>query len=74
MNRFALHSKPIPTFPLFAAPVARAEVGLLASLTQGWVSGHSLKHVFAAMAAWPVMALMHNGAHARIGQHGAVRA
>ena len=42
--------------------------------TQGWVSGHSLKHVFAAMAAWPVMALMHNGAHARIGQHGAVRA
>ena len=43
-------------------------------LTQGLVSGHSLKHVFAAMAAWPVMALMHNGAHARIGQHGAVRA
>ena len=42
--------------------------------TQGWVSGHSLKHVFAAMAAWPVMALMHNGAHARLGQHGAVRA
>ena len=43
-------------------------------LTQGLVSGHSLKHVFAAMAAWPVMALMHNGAHARLGQHGAVRA
>lgn len=42
--------------------------------TQGWVSGHSLKHVCAAMAAWPVIALMHNGAHARIGQHGAVRA
>ncbi len=42
--------------------------------TQGWVSGHSLKHVFAAMAAWPVMALMHNGAHARPEQHGAVRA
>ena len=42
--------------------------------TQGWVSGHSLKHVFAAMAAWPVIALMHNGAHARPEQHGAVRA
>ncbi len=30
-------------------------------LTHGWVSGHSLKHVAAAMAAWPLLALMHNG-------------
>ena len=28
--------------------------------TQGWVSGHSLKHVVAAMAAWPVLVVMHN--------------
>lgn len=31
--------------------------------TQGLVSGHTLKHVAAAMAAWPVMAVMQNGAH-----------
>jgi hypothetical protein len=30
--------------------------------TQGWISGHSLKHVAAAMAAWPVLGVMHNGA------------
>ena len=30
--------------------------------TQGWVSGHSLKHVMAALAAWPVIAVMHNDA------------
>ncbi len=30
------------------------------ALTQGWVSGHSLKHVVAALAAWPVLAVMHN--------------
>jgi hypothetical protein len=28
--------------------------------TGGLVSGHSLKHVVAAMAAWPVLAVMHN--------------
>lgn len=43
-------------------------------LSQGLVSGHSLKHVCAAMAAWPVIALMHNGAHARPGQHRVVGA
>lgn len=32
--------------------------------TQGWVSGHSLKHVIAALAAWPVIAVMHNVAKA----------
>lgn len=42
--------------------------------SQGLVSGHSLKHVCAAMAAWPVIALMHNGAHARPGQHRVVGA
>jgi hypothetical protein len=34
-------------------------------LTQGLVSGHTLKHVAAALAAWPVISLMHNGAQAR---------
>ena len=29
----------------------------------GLVSGHSLKHVAAACAAWPMLRLMHNGAH-----------
>ena len=40
-------------------------------LTHEWVSGHSLKHVAAAMAAWPLLALMHNGYPARPSQHGA---
>jgi hypothetical protein len=43
-------------------------------LTQGLVSGHTLKHVAAALAAWPVMSLMHNGAQTRPWQHRAVRA
>lgn len=42
--------------------------------THGWVSGHTLKHGFAAMAAWPVIALMHNGAHAGPWLHRTVRA
>ncbi len=28
--------------------------------TNGWVSGHSLKHAVAALAAWPVIGIMHN--------------
>lgn len=32
------------------------------ALSGGLVSGHSLKHVAAACAAWPVLRLMHNGA------------
>lgn len=43
-------------------------------LTQGLVSGHTLKHAAAAMAAWPVISLMHNGAQARPWQYRAVRA
>ncbi len=35
--------------------------------THGWVSGHSLKHVAAAMAAWPVLGVMHNGAQKKSG-------
>ena len=35
--------------------------------THGWVSGHSLKHVAAAMAAWPVLGVMHNGAQKKNG-------
>ncbi|MES2949261.1 MAG: hypothetical protein V4858_12045 [Pseudomonadota bacterium] len=35
------------------------------ALTQGLVSGHTLKHVAAAMAAWPVIAVMQNGTRAR---------
>ena len=38
---------------------------LVFDLTHGLVSGHSLKHVAAAMAAWPVISLMHNGVRAR---------
>lgn len=44
------------------------------ALSQGWVSGHTLKHAAAAMAAWPVISLMHNGAQARPWQPRAVRA
>ena len=43
-------------------------------LTQGLVSGHTLKHLAAAMAAWPVIALMHNGAKKRTGQRRAIPA
>lgn len=32
-------------------------------LTDGLVSGHTLKHLAAAMAAWPVLAVMQNGAY-----------
>ncbi len=28
--------------------------------TNGWISGHSLKHIFAAAAAWPLLWVMHN--------------
>lgn len=31
-------------------------------LTGGWVSGHSLKHGVAALAAWPVIRAVHNSA------------
>lgn len=30
--------------------------------TYGLLSGHTLKHISAALAAWPVISLMHNGA------------
>lgn len=29
-------------------------------LTDGWIAGHTLKHIAAALAAWPVLGLMHN--------------
>lgn len=29
--------------------------------SNGWVSGHTLKHLAAALSAWPLIALMHNG-------------
>ena len=35
------------------------------TMTHGWVSGHTLKHIAAAMAAWPVIAVMQNGAKIR---------
>lgn len=38
------------------------------ALTHGLISGHSLKHVAAALSAWPLIALMHNGGHARFGR------
>ena len=34
-------------------------------LTQGFVSGHSLKHIVAALVAWPVIAVMHNAAQGK---------
>ena len=34
--------------------------------TQGWVSGHSLKHLMAAMAAVPVLFVMHNVARVKL--------
>jgi hypothetical protein len=40
--------------------------------TGGLVSGHSLKHVAAALAAWPVIAVMHN--HAQFKLHRSARA
>jgi hypothetical protein len=33
------------------------------ALTDGLVSGHTLKHMAAAMAAWPVLAVVQNGAY-----------
>lgn len=36
------------------------------ALTQGYVSGHTLKHVAAALSAWPLIALMHNGDQLRV--------
>lgn len=39
--------------------------------TGGLVSGHSLKHGVAALAAWPVMAVMHN--HAQFKLHRAIK-
>jgi hypothetical protein len=36
--------------------------------TRGLVSGHSLKHAVAALAAWPVIAVMHNHASHRHGR------
>jgi hypothetical protein len=38
---------------------------LVFDLTRGLVSGHTLKHLTAALAAWPVISLMHNGTQAR---------
>jgi len=40
--------------------------------TSGVVSGHSLKHVAAALAAWPVIAVMHN--HPKFQLHRAAKA
>jgi uncharacterized membrane protein len=45
---------------------------LVFAWTGGWVSGHSLKHGVAALAAWPVIAVMHN--HAQFKRHRAAKA
>lgn len=44
------------------------------TLTHGLISGHTLKHIAAAMAAWPVIGLMHNGARPRLSSSCPVRA
>jgi hypothetical protein len=41
--------------------------------TQGLVSGHTLKHVAAALASWPIIAVMQNGAQTRSWPRTAVR-
>ena len=33
------------------------------AMAHGFISGHTLKHIAAAMAAWPVIAVMQNGAY-----------
>jgi hypothetical protein len=62
--------KPMPDgwgLPLMAVMALYAAAKLLElgdhvvfDWTGGLVSGHSLKHVVAALAAWPVLAVMHN--------------
>jgi hypothetical protein len=62
--------KPLPQawgLPLMAVMAVYATAKLLElgdhavfDWTSGLVSGHSLKHVVAALAAWPVLAVMHN--------------
>lgn len=42
------------------AKVLELEDHLVFEWTRGFVSGHSLKHIVAALAAWPVMAAVHN--------------
>jgi hypothetical protein len=42
--------------------------------TRGWVSGHTLKHVVAALSAWPVITLMHNVGHVRLRRTNAAHA
>jgi len=42
----------------------------LMAWTDGLVSGHTLKHLAAAMAAWPVLAVMQNGAYRAGSAHG----
>lgn len=42
--------------------------------THGWVSGHTLKHVVAALSAWPVITLMHNVGHVRLRRTNAAHA
>jgi hypothetical protein len=37
------------------------------ALDQGWLSGHSLKHIVASLAAWPVLAAMRSSGRASIG-------
>ena len=72
-----------PKHPLIPIALQRGPekiVNTFLEATGGWVSGHSLKHVLAAAAAWPVLAalaaLRHSGAkHLRhvtaFGQNGA---
>ena len=50
-----------PKHPLIPIALQRGPekiVNTFLEATGGWVSGHSLKHVLAAGAAWPVMATL----------------
>jgi hypothetical protein len=44
------------------------------AMAHSFVSGHTLKHIAAAMAAWPVIAVMQNGKKIRTRSRAAIRA
>ncbi len=56
------------------AKVLEMEDHAVYALTQGVISGHSLKHLVAACAAIPVLFVMHNGGRVRQPARGMARA
>ena len=70
MRRPALNAWDLPLVAVIAfyAAAKLLELGdhAVYTWTQGWVSGHSLKHLMAAMAAIPVLFVMHNVARVKL--------